>query len=307
MTSPIWSPRFTLTPAISRSLTKIEMARVLVDTVILPLEGYAVLRGRARVRASRSSTFIDGNRLTLEQAHAVIADETAKIVGLEKDVAEVRNYSKALQKAEEWAKMSLPLTETLISRFHRLAMTGKSSRPTHLRKKKSAVKNSATGDLVYLPPRPEDLPELIAALEIWTEDARSSEIAVPVIAGLVHYQLATLHPFNEGNGRTARLCADFILMRDGYSLSGLIMPEEQYREDIDSYYQALNVNGKLIVNVNGKLIDYYEGRAEADLTSWLEYYLASMVQSCEISINEMAAHFASTPAKSRRKRKGLKP
>ena len=49
-----------------------------------------------------------------------------------------------------------------------------------LRKRKIAVKISLTGDAVYLPPRPEDLPDLIAALEIWTEDARSSELAVPV-------------------------------------------------------------------------------------------------------------------------------
>jgi Fic family protein len=291
MPSPIWSPRFTLTPAISRSLKQIEMARVLVETVILPLEGYEVLRSRARVRASRSSTFIDGGRLTLEQAAAVISDETAEIPGLEKDVAEVRNYSKALQKAEEWARMGLPLTETLIGRFHRLAMTGKSSRPTHLRRKKSNVKNSLTGDVVYLPPRPEDLPELMAALEIWTEDARSSDLPVPVVAALVHYQLATLQPFNDGNGKAARLCADFILMRDGYSLSGLIMPEEQYAEDIDSYYQALNLHGELI--------DYYEGRADADITPWLEYYLASMVQSCEISLHETAKYIASTPRKKR--------
>jgi len=47
-------------------------------------------------------------------------------------------------------------------------------------------------DVVYLPPRPEELPELVAVLETWEEDARGSELAVPVIAGLVHYQLATL-------------------------------------------------------------------------------------------------------------------
>jgi len=46
--------------------------------------------------------------------------------------------------------------------------------------------------VVYLPPRPEELPELVAVLETWEEDARGSELAVPVIAGLVHYQLATL-------------------------------------------------------------------------------------------------------------------
>ncbi|MCK9564473.1 MAG: Fic family protein [Methanothrix sp.] len=288
MTNPIWSPTFSLTSTISRNLKQIEMARVLVDTVILPLEGYAALHDRARVRASRSSAFIDGGRLTLEQAAAVIADETAEIAGMENNAADVRNYSKALQKAEEWAKMSLPLTETLIGRFHRLATTGKSSRPTLLRKKKRAIKNSLTGDVVYLPPPPEDLPDLIAALGIWTEEARSSDLAVPVIAGLVHYQLATIHPFNEGNGRTARLCADFILMGDGYGLSGLIMPEEQYVEDLDSYYQALNVHGN---------IDYYKGRAEADLTSWLEYYTASLVQSCEVGLHEMAKYIASTPRK----------
>lgn len=295
MTSPIWSPRFTLTPAFSHNLKQIEVARVLVDTVILPLEGYAVLRACARVRASRSSTIIDGGRLTLEQAHAVIADETTEIAGMEDNVKDVRNYCKALQKSEEWAKMSLPLTETLIGRFHRLAMTGKPSRPTHLRRKKSAVKDPATGDLVYHPPRPEDLPELIAALEIWTEDAGSSELAVPVIAGLVHYQLATLRPFNNGNGRIARLCANFILQRDGYSLAGLLIPEDQYAEDLDSYYRALNVNAKKI--------DYYEGRAEADLTPWLEYYTASLVHSYEAAFLGMAAYIASTPAKSRRKRK----
>ncbi|MFA6372219.1 MAG: Fic family protein [Methanothrix sp.] len=207
MTNPLWSPCFTLTPAIARGLMQIEAARALVDRTPLSPSAEAAMRARALVRASRSSTFIDGGRLTLEQAHAVIADETAEIAGMENNAADVRNYSKALQKAEEWAKMSLPLTETLIGRFHRLATTGKSSRPTHLRKKKRAIKNSLTGDVVYLPPRPEDLPELIAALEIWAEEARSSDLAVPVIAGLVHYQLATIHPFNEGNGRTARLCA----------------------------------------------------------------------------------------------------
>jgi Fic family protein len=294
MTIPIWSPTFSLTPTISHSLARIEMARILVETVITPLGGYAMLRDRAHARASRASSLNEGGRLTLEQAAAVIADETVGIKGMENDVAVVRNYCKALQRAEEWAKMGLPLTETLIGRFHRLAMTGKSSRPTPLRKRKSAVKSSLTGDAVYLPPRPEDLPGLIAALEIWTEEARSSELAVPIIAGLVHYQLATLHPFNNGNGRTARLCADFILQRDGYSLAGLLIPEEQYAEDLDSYCRALNVHEN---------IDYYEGRADADLTSWLEYYIASLAHSCDVTLGEMVAYIALTPAKSRRKRK----
>ena len=192
--------------------------------------------------------------------------------------------------------MGLPLTETLIGRFHRLAMTGKPSRPTLLRKKKSAVKSSLKGDLIYLPPRPEDMPGLIAALEIWTEEARISELPVPVIAGLVHYQFATIHPFNDGNGRTARLCADFILQRDGYGLNGFLSPEEQYAENLVGYYQALSTH---------PIIDYYEGREKADLTPWLEYYIASLAQSCEAALHEMAAYIASAPIKKRRRRKKI--
>jgi Fic family protein len=288
MSSPIWSPCFNATPVIARGLVQIEAARTLVDSISLPPAGVAALRARARVRAAHYSTLIEGNRLILDLAEEVIADETVEIAGMESDVAEVRNYSKALLKAEDWAKMNLPLTETIISRFHRLAMTGRSSRPTPLRKKKSAIKNSLTGDVVYLPPRPEDLPELMAALEMWTELAWGSELPVPVNAGLVHYQLATIHPFNDGNGRTARMCADFILQRDGYGLNGFITPEEQYAEDLFGYYQALNVHPD---------IDYYEGRAEADLTPWLEYFISSLVKSGEAALREMAKYYASTPRK----------
>ena len=75
-----------------------------------------MLRARARVRAAHYSTLIEGNRLILEVAEEVIADEMVEIAGMERDVAEVRNYSKALLKTEEWAKMNLPLTETITHR-----------------------------------------------------------------------------------------------------------------------------------------------------------------------------------------------
>ena len=279
MTSPVWSPRFTLTPSIVRGLLRIEAARALVDLTPLSPAAEAELRSRARVRSAHFSTFIEGNRLTLEEARRVIDDQQAEISGRERDVSEVRNYGSALSRAEEWAKMMLPLTETIICRFHRLAMTGRASRPTPLRKRQNAIRDAFDGYLVYLPPRPEDLPELIAALESWAEKAWSEGLAAPILAGLVHYQLATLHPFNDGNGRTARLCASFILHRGGYGLKGFSCLEEQHAQDRQSYYQGLSANSSY---------DYYEGRAEADLTPWLDYFVSSLAQSFEISLLEMA-------------------
>ncbi len=279
--SPVWSPRFTLTPSIARDLMRIEAARDLMDHMPLSPAAKAELRSRARVRAAHFSTFIEGNRLTLEEAGAVIADERVEISGRERDVSEVHNYWNALLRVEEWAEMMLPLTETVICRFHRLSMTGKSSRPTPLRKRQNAIRDAFDGYLVYLPPRPEDLPELMAALEIWADEAWSKGLPAPLLAGLVHYQLATIHPFNDGNGRTARLCTDFILHRGGYGLKGLLSLEEQHAQDPQRYYQALNVHSSY---------DYYEGRAGADLTPWLEYFVSTLAESFEIVLLETAKY-----------------
>jgi Fic family protein len=271
---------------VTDSLKRIDMAGVIIESVALPMYRGPMPRDHSRVRASFASSSIEGGALTLEQVAAIIADETISIEGLENDAIAVRNYSKAIQMAEQWARMSLPLTETLIGRFHRLAMTGKPSRPTPLRKRKITEKHSPSEDVAYLPPRPEDLPELIAALEIWAEDARGGDLPAPVVAGIMQYQLYSLCPFNRGNGRTARLCSSFILERDGCSLAGLLVPEEQYASDLKSYCQALGMNNCL---------DYYEDRAHADITPWLEYYLTSLVKSCETALSEVAAILASRP------------
>ena len=96
-----WTPKYILIPSIARGLMQIEAARALVDQMPLSPAAEAELRARARVRAAHFSTFIEGNRLTLEEARVVIADERAEISGREKDVSEVRNYWNALLRVED--------------------------------------------------------------------------------------------------------------------------------------------------------------------------------------------------------------
>jgi hypothetical protein len=139
MPSPIWSPRFTLTPAIVRGLMQIEAARALVDRTSLSPLAEAALRASARVRSSHFSTFIEGNRLTLEEAKAVISDEKIEIEGRERDVSEVRNYWNALLCVEEWARKKKPLTEELIKRLHALVEYGPRARPTPYREGQNAI------------------------------------------------------------------------------------------------------------------------------------------------------------------------
>ena len=87
-----WFPRYTLTPAIARGLMQIEAARALVDHTPLPPAAEAELRAHARVRAVHYSTYIEGNRLTMSQAKAVMVDANLEIAGRERDVSSVSGF-----------------------------------------------------------------------------------------------------------------------------------------------------------------------------------------------------------------------
>ena len=198
MATLTWSPRYTLTPAIARGLMQIEAARALVDHTPLPPSAQAELRAHARVRAVHYSTYIEGNRLTMSQAKAVMVDANLEIADRERDVSEVRNYWNALLRVEEWAEKNKPLTEELIKRLHALVEVGPRARPTPYREGQNAIKNSSTGALIYLPPEAKDVPALMASLVAWAAEAERSGLPAPIIAGLVHYQFVTIHPYYDG-------------------------------------------------------------------------------------------------------------
>ncbi len=270
MTPPPWHPRYAITPAIARSLMEIEAARAVVDETPLPLATEAELRRLARLRSTHHSTRIEGNRLTLAEAEEAISGR--EIEGRERDVAEVRGYWAALLRVEEWAAERRPLSEELIRRLHALVTKGTGSggggkaKPaaTPYRDGQNVIRDSATGAIVYLPPEARDVPALMAAMVRWAEEAEKEVIPVPLIAALVHYQLVTIHPYYDGNGRTARLLATFILHRGGYGLNGLFSLEELHSQDLEGYYRALAAHPHH---------NYYEGREDADLTPWLEYFI----------------------------------
>lgn len=259
-----WEPKYTITPSLARRLMEIEAARSVVEHTPLPPTVEAELRQRARIRATHYSTRIEGNRLTLEQAEQVIQEKNIAIQGRERDVREVRNYWNALLRVEDWAAQDKPLTEDLIRRLHALVEYGARAKPTPYRDGQNVIRDSVSGEIVYLPPEAKDVPRLMADLVGWVNQAEKEKMPVPLVAGLAHYQFVTIHPYYDGNGRTARLLATFLLHRGGYGLNGFFSLEEFHARDLERYY------GELAVHPNH---NYYEGRADADLTPWLTYFI----------------------------------
>ncbi len=280
-----WQPRYTITPAMAQRLMAIEAAKAVVERTPLPPTAEAELRHRARLRSTHYSTRIEGNRLTLDEAERVISEGSATIRGRERDVREVRNYWQALLRVESWAEQGKTLSEALIRRLHALVEFGPRAAPTPYRDGQNVIRDSLSGAIVYLPPEASDVPALMQALVDWADRAGQEGLPAPLIAGLVHYQFVTIHPYFDGNGRTARLLATFILQRGGYGLNGYFSLEEHHARDLAGYYTSLAAHPHH---------NYYEGRADADLTPWLQYFIELLARVFTLA-QEEALRLAQQP------------
>jgi cell filamentation protein, protein adenylyltransferase len=264
-----FSPIFTITAAIANDLMRIEAARQSVETLPITPRVLANLRETARLFSTHYSTMIEGNRLTQQQVAQVLA-EGQHFPGRERDQDEVRGYYAALNEIERLARAGGPVVESSIQRLHALVMSAGKKRiiPTPYRDGQNVIRDSRSQAIVYMPPEAKDVPRLMKQLIAWINT--KDDLPVPIKAAIAHYQYATIHPYYDGNGRTARLLTTLILHLRGYGLKGLYALEEYYAQRLQKYYEALTI---------GPSHNYYVGRAEADISKWVGYFVDGMAVS----------------------------
>lgn len=261
-----FNPNFQITPSIANRLLEIERYKEAIN--FLPITGKVIasLRETARLMTTHYSTQIEGNALTEEEVKQVVMGKSG-FPGRERDEREVRNYFVALEYVEEQLRQDAPLSEKLIQSIHGMAYNGIKKQSIY-RDGQNVIKDGKTGAIVYMPPEAHDVAPMMKTLVQWIDDQiTNNELPAPIIAALAHYQFATIHPYYDGNGRTARLLTTFILHKTGYGMKGIYSLEEYYAKNLQGYYNALTV---------GKSHNYYFGRAEADITSFLEYFIEGM-------------------------------
>lgn len=247
----------------------IEANRQLVAMLPLTAPMLDSLRRTARLLSTHFSTQIEGNRLTKAQVQAVVEGE-GTFPGRERDELEVRHYFAALEFVERLGRAPACLSEKEIRTIHGYVMTGK-AKPTSYREGQNIIRDGRTGRIVYMPPESKDVPALMKQLVVWVNGTMAEDhLPIPVIGALMHYQFATIHPYFDGNGRTARLLTTLLLHRNNYGLNGIYSLEEYYAQNLEGYYAGLAV---------GPSHNYYFGRAEADVTPFVEYFCAGMADA----------------------------
>ena len=266
----MFKPNFIITAAMAKNLMSIEANRRLIEDLPIDVTMLASLRETARLMATHYSTQIEGNRLTEAQVKEAIAG--VSIPGRERDSTEVQNHDKAIQELERLANAGSPITELAIQRLQGAVLEGQPNAKPY-RDGQNVIRDSRSEGIVYMPPEAKDVPGLMKELVDWiNEQIAKRELPTPLVAGIAHYQYATIHPYYDGNGRTARLLATLILHRSGYDMKGIYSLEAYYAKNLPEYYQALTV---------GPSHNYYLGRAEADITPFLEYFCHGMAEAFE--------------------------
>ncbi len=264
-----FKPLYTISPATASALMKIEAIKQGVAGLPITPKILASLRETARLYSTHYSTMIEGNRLEQDQVAKVI-EGSGHFPGRERDEGEVKGYYAALEELERLVAKDSPVTEAVIGSMHARVIGGgrKTRKPTPYRDGQNVIRDSASGKIVYMPPESKDVPLLMKSLAAWIK--KQNDLPVPLVASIAHYQFATIHPWYDGNGRTARLLTTLVLHLGGYGLKGLYALEEYYARDLGSYYAALNI---------GPSHNYYGGRAEADITPWIDYFITGMANS----------------------------
>lgn len=272
-----FNPHYTITSKIANCLVRIGVVKQQVLTLPLVPTVLSSLRESARLYTTHYSTMIEGNRLDADQIEQVLKHD-GHFPGKERDELEVKGYYAALNQVEKWTALGQHVNEKIIKTLHALVIANGrlKVKPTPYRDGQNVIRNSRTKAIVYLPPEAKDVPDLMNAMIEWIKE--SNELPCPIVAGLVHYQFATIHPYYDGNGRTARLLTTMILHLGDYDLKGLYSLEEYYAQNLNAYYSAISV---------GDSHNYYMGRAEADLTGWIEYFIEGMANSFEKVLQQM--------------------
>lgn len=264
-----FTPHYTFTPGLAQLLMDIEASRQAVSALPITARVLQSLRESARLTATHYSTQIEGNRLTEEQVGEVLRG--GAFPNRERDEQEVKNYYLALEYLDGLISAgAVEIAEADIMTLHCLVMEGR-ARPTPYRDGQNVIRDSVSRGIVYMPPEATDVSGLMGDLVDWiNEERRKGELPVPIIAAIAHYQFATIHPYYDGNGRTARLLTNLILHKSGYGLKGIYSLEEYYAQSLQDYYDALTI---------GESHNYYFGREAADITQWVVYFCTGMADA----------------------------
>lgn len=254
--------------ALAKPLADLDQRRWLFENLPIDPTHAEWMRSRAWVRTIHGTTRIEGNTASDVEVEALLAGEGSTKVS-EREAREIIGTRDALTLADELAGGRVVPDEAMIRELHRRVLWNQSPllAPGEYRRGENRVID-ADGGLVFRTPPSGDVPELMHDFAAWLATAMT-RYAPPVVAALAHLEVVAIHPFNDGNGRTARAIARLILAQYGYAFGGLVSLDAQLDLDRAAYFAAIRA-----AVGQGYVPEY-------DATPFARYFVASITRSAD--------------------------
>ncbi len=245
-----------------------------LDRRVMPRRWEGRLRRALEAEAITASTSMEGVSVTVDDTLRILAGDSPERVSAG-DQALVRGYRDAMTFAQRRADDGgLTWNRELIVGIQDRVLAGNfAAGAGRLRAGAAWVTNASSGQTVFQPPDHERVPELVDQLCNTMEHA---DWHPALAAAWVHVALAAIHPFRDGNGRTARILASLVMYRGGFKDTAFTSLEEWWGKNTASYYAAFDCLGDQFSPATD-VTPFVRAHAQAQVAQVLELALRQRV------------------------------
>ena len=211
------------------------------------------------------STRIEGTQTKMEEA---MMDEEEVPLDKRDDWSEVQNYIKAMNVAIKRLEI-LPLSSRLIKEVHAILMQGvrgEHKQPGEFRTSQNWIGGNNINDAKFVPPVFGEIPDLMSDIEKFVHEPKC-QIPDLIKIAIIHYQFETIHPFNDGNGRTGRLLITLYLVSTGILKRPVLYLSDYLENHRNSYYEMIT-----------------KVRTENKIDEWIKFFLDGVIKTANKSV-----------------------
>jgi len=250
----MYKPIYTISNNLLTSISQIEAAKQIIENAPLVPAWERRFRQEAEERTVHFSTKIEGNKLDFEETKKIVNGSEVQTFR-RRDIQEIINYREVIEFIKTLKKTKID--KKILLRVHKIVMNNilPKSELGAFRITEEALIDSSSYEVVFEPIEPEYLEGEVEDFLSWLNE-KANDVHPVIKAGIICYELVRMHPFTDGNGRTARILATFSLYYDGFDIKRFFSLEEYYDQNLKEYYDAIESVEK----------------NDDDLTPWLEFF-----------------------------------
>ena len=247
----MFRPDFQITNLILQNIAEIEASKQIIENAPLVPAWERKFREETVVRQVHHSIAVEGNDLNYTEAKDVLEGKEVETIR-RRDIKEILNYREAVEFITK--NKEVDLNKSFVLGVNKILLKD-ILEPKELGKfrgKGMIIMNAETQNIVMEPPPADEVEGEVEELIEWFNT--STEVNSILKSGILQHEMTRIHPFIEGNGRTARLLSTWSLYRYDYNIKQFFSLEEYYDQDPKGYYEALG------------------SADDGELSTWLEYF-----------------------------------